>query len=122
MNGIWAVLVAVRSWFATLWTALFNCLFRRQLTWRFERVEDFPDMLAAGRVYLAGEGDDFWGAALTCPCGCGDTIELNMLPQVRPRWSAPQGHDGPATLRPSIWRQSGCKSHFIVRGGAIQWC
>ncbi len=122
MNRIAATVVAVWLWLARASTTLFNRLFRRRLVWRFERVEDFPDKLARGRVYLAGDGDDFWGAALTCPCGCGDTIELNMLPRVRPRWSAPLGYDGPATLNPSIWRRNGCKSHFIVQEGAIEWC
>ena len=122
MRQVWAFVLAVRSWLATAPVELFNRLTRRAVVWQFERVEDFPDKLVRGRVYLAGDGDDFWGAAMTCPCGCCETIVLNMLPQVRPRWSTPDGFDGLTTLQPSIWRQSGCRSHFFVRKGKIDWC
>ncbi|MDM9644782.1 DUF6527 family protein [Rhizobium sp. S163] len=26
------------------------------------------------------------------------------------------------TLHPSVWRNSGCRSHFWVRRGRIAWC
>lgn len=122
MNPILTVLLAAWAWFVSAPSRLFNRLFRRQVIWLFEHVEDFPDEPAPGRVYLAGDAGEFWGAAMTCPCGCGETIELNLLPQVRPRWSVPSAASGPATLMPSVWRRSGCKSHFIVRKGQIVWC
>ena len=49
-------------------------------------------------------------------------IELNLLPQVRPCWSAEEHQDHTVTLTPSVWRQSGCRSHFILRRGRVSWC
>ena len=59
MRQVWAFVLAVRSWLATAPVELFNRLTRRAVVWQFERVEDFPDKLVRGRVYLAGDGDDF---------------------------------------------------------------
>lgn len=122
MNSVMTLMLAAWARFVSATTWLFDRLFRRQAVWLFETVEDFPDELATYRVYVAGDAGEFWGAAMTCPCGCGDTIELNLLAQVRPRWSVPSAATGPATLSPSIWRRSGCKSHFILEKGRIVWC
>ncbi len=86
------------------------------------RVEEFPDTLEKAKVYLAGEGGSLWAAAMICPCGCGEVIELNLLKQARPCWSAQEHSDGTITLAPSVWRQKGCRSHFLLRRGRINWC
>ena len=86
------------------------------------RVNEFPSKLKSHRIYLAGENGHLWAAAMLCPCGCNETIELNLLPQVRPRWTVHQHDDGTATLMPSVWRQKGCQSHFFLRHGQIEWC
>ena len=95
---------------------------RRESVFRVVRVEDLPDDLKEHRVYLAGEGVNVWAAAMRCPCGCGDRIELNLLPQSRPSWRADVHGDGTVSLTPSVWRQKGCRSHFILRLGRITWC
>jgi hypothetical protein len=76
-------------------------------------VEDFPDVLKPNKVYLAGEANHYWGAALLCPCGCGETIQLNLLKEVRPCWKVKRNSKGAVTILPSIWRRNGCKSHFF---------
>ena len=90
--------------------------------YRAMRVDEFPESLRPQTVYLAGDPGHLWGAALACPCGCGDTIELNLLPQVRPCWAAEVHPDRSITLMPSVWRRNGCKSHFFVRRGKVDWC
>jgi hypothetical protein len=95
---------------------------RRPQLFRVARVEDFPDTLQATILYLAGEGEHLWAAALLCPCGCRETIQLNLLKQSRPCWSVAEHADGAVSLHPSVWRQKGCKSHFILRHGQIHWC
>ena len=62
-----------------------------------------------------------WHVALVCPCGCGATIALNVLPDASPRWRLYESADGP-TLSPSVWRTTGCRSHFILRRGGVIWC
>jgi hypothetical protein len=123
MNAILAFLV----WLWSLLTYLPRRLLAafappRERIFRPVHVEDFPDALSPGSVYLAGEGENLWAAAMLCPCGCGEMIELNLLPQVRPRWAVDEHVDGTITLTPSVWRQKGCRSHFILRSGRIVWC
>ena len=88
---------------------------------QYERVDEFPDLLRPSTLYVAGEEPHMWAAALLCPCGCGDVIELNLLGQARPCWSVRQHRDGSVTLTPSVWRRKGCRSHFFVRNSRIAW-
>src|SRR5665213_1769981 len=89
--------------------------------YREECVDLFPERLMAGRLYLAGDGKEFWGAALLCPCGCGDTIQLNLLTEVRPAWRVSRLRTG-ITVEPSVWRQKRCRSPFFLRPGPLKWC
>ena len=89
---------------------------------RYERVEDFPDRLSPSTLYVAGEEPYVWAAAMLCPCGCGDVIELNLMEQASPSWSVRQRRDGSVTLMPSVWRTKGCRSHFFIRNSRIDWC
>lgn len=121
---------AITSFLVWLWSAI--AYVPRQLAalwpWRKPRlihgirVEEFPDKLDKAKVYIAGEGDHLWAAAMMCPCGCGQVIELNLLKQTRPCWSVQEHADGTVTLAPSVWRQKGCRSHFLLRHGRIDWC
>ena len=120
MKAIWTAITILCVWLWTLLSRLFRG--RRSVIWRFERIEDLPDRPWIGIVYLAGEGNNLWGASMACPCGCGETIELNLLKQVRPCWTVTNSDDGTATLSPSVFRQQGCRSHFILRQGRIHWC
>ena len=112
---LWATAIWLPRQLAALWP-------RRPLVFRCARVEEFPDRLEREKIYLAGEGSNLWGATMLCPCGCGEAIELNLLKQVRPCWRASEHPDGTVSLVPSVWRQKGCRSHFFVRHGRIEWC
>lgn len=89
---------------------------------RYERVDEFPDLLKPSTLYVAGEDLHTWAAALLCPCGCGAVIELNLLRQASPCWSVRHHRDGSVSLMPSIWRSKGCRSHFFIRNSKIDWC
>jgi hypothetical protein len=89
---------------------------------RFTRADEMPDRLKSSTVYLCGEGEHLWAAAMVCPCGCGEVIQLNLLKQVRPYWNAVEHPDGAVSLAPSVWRQKGCRSHFFIRKGRVDWC
>lgn len=114
---LWSVLT-----FPIRWLFDRGALLQRQRFYRAQTVEDLPDKPDAGWVYLAGEPGKWWAASMLCPCGCNADIQLNLLQQVRPRWTADIASDGAVTLTPSVWRQSGCRSHFILRNGRIVWC
>lgn len=87
-----------------------------------EHVEDEPDVLSDKVFYVVGEGGHPWYGIVLCPCGCGEVIKLSMVPNSRPRWELVDTWDDTATLRPSVWRRVGCKSHFWLRGGSVKWC
>jgi hypothetical protein len=59
---------------------------------------------------------------MLCPCGCGETLHLRFLPDRRPRWDVEIEIDGAVSLTPSVWRQVGCRSHFVLTRGKVHWC
>lgn len=96
--------------------------FTRPRLLRFARAEDMPNRIKKGFVYLIGDNNHTWCVALLCPCGCGATVQLNTLADVRPHWKVTQHLDKTISLHPSVWRQVGCRSHFFVKRGLIEWC
>jgi hypothetical protein len=89
--------------------------------WVAVRSEDLPDAPKEGRIYLVGEPDRPWSAALLCPCGCGEIIQLSLLRDDAPSWRVNVAPGGAVTLHPSIWRIRGCRSHFFIRSGRLIW-
>lgn len=71
-------------------------------------------------ILLKDDGED-WSVGFRCPCGCGDVIELLLLPDVTPRWDIQIDQHGRPTLSPSVWRRTGCRSHFWLRDGRVIW-
>ncbi len=95
---------------------------KKQKPYRSKRVEEMPDTFKPLTLYLCGEGEHLWAAVMICPCGCKELINLNLLQTIRPRWSVQEHRDGTASLKPSIWRRKGCRSHFFLRHGRVEWC
>jgi hypothetical protein len=56
-----------------------------------------------------------------CPCCCGETLTINVDRYLKPWWRLRQGSRG-ISLIPSVWRTSGCQSHFILWENQILWC
>jgi hypothetical protein len=53
---------------------------------------------------------------LCCPCGCGERYPINLDSRVGSAWRLRENADGASlSLFPSIWRESGCRSHYIIR-------
>ncbi len=108
----------LRKW----WDALRSWLRRRPAPLKAVRVEELPEELDGKTLYTVGEAEHLWFAAMVCPCGCGETLYMNLLPDERPRWELTEHSDGTASLTPSVWRVKGCRSHFWLRHGMIEWC
>jgi hypothetical protein len=85
------------------------------------RIEDEPDQYQPGILYVVEDTGVPWAAAMACPCGCGNSLHMNLLPDTKPVWSLKIERDGAPTLTPSVWRQEGCHSHFFLRRGHIKW-
>lgn len=84
------------------------------------RCEEINGEPLVAKLYILGAVND-WGLVLVCPCGCEQHIELNLLPETRPRWRIERHWDSTLTVDPSVWRTEGCRSHFWIRRGVIQW-
>jgi hypothetical protein len=56
-----------------------------------------------------------------CPCGCGDILVINLDSRSGAAWRLYEGKRG-LTLYPSYWRDTKCKSHFVLWRNEISWC
>jgi hypothetical protein len=112
----------IMKWLLLLWNAFWGLLRKRPRPVKAEYVPDVPDNLKKDRIYIIGEDGVWWCVAMRCPCGCGDTIQLSLLPDSRPRWTLVDHVDGTVSLHPSVSRIVGCKSHFFLKRGEVQWC
>ncbi len=106
----------------------FNHRWRRLKEWvagprRVIQVESdaLPKKMPARDLVLLMEGSEAWSTAMRCPCGCGDTVELPLIIEARPRWSLKIDDQGLPTLHPSVWRRDGCRSHYFIRAGKVIW-
>lgn len=57
---------------------------------------------------------------IRCPDGCGDVVTINLDPRTDKAWRLYNSNKG-ITLFPSVWRDSGCESHFILWNGRFHW-
>jgi hypothetical protein len=105
-----------RQWFQTL-AARFDRPSRLILV----RTDALPERPSSRHLYVVGERGQDWYAALVCPCGCNELIDLNLVPPGRPCWTLTTHRNGSPTLSPSVWRQAGCCAHFWIKEGRIQW-
>ena len=88
---------------------------------RVVRIDELPEQLLPRNLYVVGERGEDWFAAMACPCGCGATIDLNLVPPGRPCWKLTVHPDGSPSLMPSVWRQVDCRAHYFVQRGRIVW-
>jgi hypothetical protein len=58
---------------------------------------------------------------MACPEGCGETLTVNLDRRSGPAWRKYE-RKGALTIFPSVWRESGCRAHFIVHNDHILWC
>lgn len=83
--------------------------------------DSLPENMPIRSIILARDGEEDWCIGFRCPCGCGRKIELLIIEEAKPRWDYSVSDDGLPTLHPSVWLNSGCKSHFWLKNGKIYW-
>lgn len=71
-----------------------------------------------GDAVIIQRGQPRW-MLLRCPCRCGEDIPINLDRRSGKAWRYYPGSDEQVTLFPSVWRDTGCQSHFIVWRGRI---
>lgn len=84
--------------------------------------DSLPPKLPHRNVLLARDGAEDWCVGMRCPCGCGRAIELLVAQGIAPRWDLRTDERGLPTLEPSVFWQSGCRSHFWLTRGRVRWC
>lgn len=89
---------------------------------KLRRVDNLPRSLRANTLYLVGDDECSWVAGMQCPCGCKETIQLNLVTDTSPCWKLRLGRKGELSLTPSVWRTVGCRSHFILHRSRVRWC
>ena len=110
--------------FEKFWGRLIAWLFKVTSLSRYttKQAEDIPDKILKNKFYLIGKDTFVWCGVMLCPCGCQEVIHLNLLPKGRPKWVYQLEKDGTISIHPSIWRTTGCRSHFFLKKGKINWC
>jgi len=73
-----------------------------------------------GATVLVHRGVDR-SVAMACPDGCGEQLTINLDSRAGPAWRH-YGDGATLSLFPSVWRDTGCGSHFIVWRSKIYWC
>ena len=82
------------------------------------RSEVGSQLVVAGDAVLIVRGQPRW-LLLKCPCGCEDEIPINLDRRAGKSWRIYGVRDEQLTLFPSVWRDTGCLSHFIIWNGQI---
>lgn len=84
------------------------------------RHEAIPLLTEAGAAALVFRGVAR-SLAMKCPDGCGEELTINLDARSGPAWRYYKDLNG-VSLFPSVWRDTGCQSHFIVWRSKIYWC
>lgn len=79
-----------------------------------ERLEDAGDYTLVVRGVPRG-------IVLRCPDNCGDVLTINLDARSGKAWRLDRRNDK-LTLYPSVWRNEGCRAHFIVWRDVVFWC
>ena len=111
MNYIFNLWNKVKTWL----------VFAKAQKYTITNTDDIPDTIEKNTFYLIGEKPHIWCGVLTCPCGCGEKIHLNLLPKGYPSWTYQKHKKGTISIHPSIWRTKGCRSHFFIKYNRIIW-
>ena len=58
---------------------------------------------------------------IRCPDGCGETLTINLDARTDKAWRFYRKRNQ-ISIFPSVWRDTGCGSHFIIWNHVIVWC
>jgi hypothetical protein len=110
----------MREWIGNLWNGIRDWFTPRRKV-HIQKGDTLPSALPKHDLILLQDNGENWSVGFHCPCGCGEVIELLLLPNVKPRWDIYIDSLHRPTLSPSVWKTTGCKSHFWVQDGKIKW-
>lgn len=76
--------------------------------------------LKAGTIVVIKSGELVKSVKFLCPCGCGETLSVNLVRATGRAWRMSLDLHRGVSLFPSVWRDSGCESHFILRNNTAR--
>lgn len=83
--------------------------------------EEYPDP-KPGLMVVERHGTELVRAVIECPCGtCHEWLDINLVQNQKPTWTLEVNEAGAPTIRPSVHRGDGCKSHFHIVDGTVAW-
>ena len=88
---------------------------------KYKLVKDLPEDIPEKIILIIADGNQPDSLVFSCPCGCNTTIYLNLLRDAKPCWKYRINKRGKISVSPSIRRKIGCKSHFFIREGRVDW-
>lgn len=78
-------------------------------------VDDIPEQLEDGFLYVSRQSHV---ALHNCACGCGEEVSTPLVPTEFDLIMEDEG----ASIWPSIGNHDfACRSHYVIKGGRIQW-
>lgn len=93
--------------------------------------QELPSPFDPDTIYVCYHGDKIGEPYLVnfiCPCGCSRecpipavTSEAKQANPSRSAWGVRIEDDNTVTIHPSVRWTSGCKAHFTITNGRVQW-
>lgn len=77
------------------------------------RADASKKLKSPGDAVLIERGIPRW-LLISCPCGCGEEFPINLDPRAGPAWHLYKDGRRGVSVFPSVWREDGCRSHYII--------
>lgn len=111
----------IRHWMRYLFSSKSKTKKSSGRYFQFVRTNEIPEKLDPTLIYILNEGLMDEALYFKCPCNCDSNIELNLLKDSSPLWNYYITKQNQITISPSVWRNTGCRSHFFIRSGNVVW-
>jgi len=76
--------------------------------------------LKEGALVIVMPGERPKSLKFLCPCGCGVVVSINLIPESGKAWEMGVEPKYGISLWPSVWLDTGCCSHFILRRNKVR--
>ena len=82
-------------------------------------MSEIPTNAIGDALYLVGSPVKPKWLVLSCPCGCGERLDVSLMKSARPHWRLTR-RMGRVSLWPSVWVDSDkCDCHFWLRNNKV---
>ncbi len=86
----------------------------------YKNVSEIPVKIKNDVIYIVQEGTEPETLVFNCPCGCKESVYLNLLKDTFPVWTY-MTEKRRISVFPSVVRKKGCRSHYWIKKGKVIW-